>query len=171
MPIAVNVSTSEFGARDFLDHLTCVLEETGLEPNHLELEVTESVLMADAEATTAALYALKKLGIQLAIDDFGTGYSSLSYLSRFPIASLKIDQSFLRDVTPGRHDASIIHAVIGMGSALKLRVIAEGVESEAQLAWLRRTSCDEAQGYYFSRPIAADQFADLLRHDGPLAIC
>ncbi len=171
MPIAVNVSMIEFGARGFLDHVTRVLEETGLEPSHLELEVTESVLMADTEATTTALYALKDLGIRLAIDDFGTGYSSLSYLSRFPIASLKIDQSFLRDMTPGGHDASLIHAVIGMGSALKLRVIAEGVENEEQLAWLRRTSCDEGQGYYFSRPVAADQFAGLLRQDGPLAFC
>jgi diguanylate cyclase (GGDEF)-like protein/PAS domain S-box-containing protein len=171
MPMAVNVSMIEFGARGFLDHVTRVLEETGLDPDCLELEVTESVLMADTKSTTTALYALKDLGIRLAIDDFGTGYSSLSYLSRFPIASLKIDQSFLRGMAPGGQDASIVHAVIGMGSALKLRVIAEGVENQEQLAWLRCTSCDEGQGYYFSRPVAAEAFADLLRHDGPLAVC
>jgi EAL domain-containing protein (putative c-di-GMP-specific phosphodiesterase class I) len=169
--MAVNVSMIEFGARGFLDHVTRVLEETGLDPDCLELEVTESVLMADTKSTTTALYALKDLGIRLAIDDFGTGYSSLSYLSRFPIASLKIDQSFLRGMAPGGQDASIVHAVIGMGSALKLRVIAEGVENQEQLAWLRCTSCDEGQGYYFSRPVAAEAFADLLRHDGPLAVC
>jgi diguanylate cyclase (GGDEF)-like protein/PAS domain S-box-containing protein len=162
VPIAVNVSAVEFRSRTFLEHLSRVLDETGLPAGCLELEVTESVLMSEAQSTTAALYALKDLGVQLAIDDFGTGYSSLGYLSRFPIDTLKIDQSFLRRATPSAPEISIIDAVIGMGRSLKLRVIAEGVETAEQLSLLQRLSCGEGQGYYFSRPVAAEQLAFLL---------
>ena len=169
LPIAVNVSAIEFGARSFLDHVAAVLEETGLAASDLEFEVTESVLMADATSTMTALHALKELGVHLAIDDFGTGYSSLSYLSRFPIDTLKIDQSFIHGMTKTDHDATIITAVIGMGRSLHQRVVAEGVETAEQLACLQHLACGEGQGYYFSRPVGAASFARLLRSeaDGP----
>jgi EAL domain-containing protein (putative c-di-GMP-specific phosphodiesterase class I) len=168
MTIAVNVSAIEFRSRSFLEHVAHVLHETRLEARYLELEVTESVLMADAESTIASLFALKDLGVRLAVDDFGTGYSSLSYLSRFPIDTLKIDQSFVRDMAQAGHGDAIINAVIGMGRSLNLRVIAEGVETAAQLTLLRELSCSEGQGFYFSRPVVADQFATLLRQEKPL---
>jgi diguanylate cyclase (GGDEF)-like protein len=163
--VAVNVSALEFRAKGFLDHVALVLRETGLRPEYLELELTESVLMAHAEATTRVLHALKDLGVRLAIDDFGTGFSSLSYLSRFPIDTLKIDRSFVRGMTIGGHDATIIHAIIGMGRSLKQCVVAEGVETEEQVAWLLSHQCGEAQGFYFSRPVAAPDFASLLRRE------
>lgn len=163
--IAVNVSAVEFRAKGFLEHVAAVLSETGLPACDLEFEVTESVLMADLDATRTTLFALKNLGIKLAIDDFGTGYSSLSYLSRFPIDTLKIDRSFIAGMTTTAHDTAIINAVIGMGRSLKHCVVAEGIETAEQVALLRRLACGEGQGYYFSRPIAADQFADLLRRE------
>jgi EAL domain-containing protein (putative c-di-GMP-specific phosphodiesterase class I) len=163
--MAVNVSASEFRSTGFLDHVSAVLRETGLDPKYLELEVTESGLMARAEATTEVLRALKGLGVRLAVDDFGTGYSSLSYLSRFPIDTLKIDRSFVQGMTMGGHDASIIHAIIGMGRSLKQCVVAEGIETEQQLRMLQGYDCGEGQGYYFSRPVAAPELAELLRND------
>jgi diguanylate cyclase (GGDEF)-like protein len=163
--MAVNVSASEFRSTGFLDHVSAVLRETGLDPKYLELEVTESGLMARAEATTEVLRALKGLGVRLAVDDFGTGYSSLSYLSRFPIDTLKIDRSFVQGMTMGGHDASIIHAIIGMGRSLKQCVVAEGIETEQQLRMLQGYDCGEGQGYYFSRPVAAPELAELLRKD------
>ena len=167
IPVAVNVSAIEFRARNFHQYVANVLRDTGLDPQYLELEVTESVLMADAESTVAALHALKDLGVRLAIDDFGTGYSSLSYLSRFPIDTLKIDQSFVRGMARTGHRDTIIDAVIGMGRSLKLCVIAEGVETAAQLALLQELSCNEGQGFYFSRPVAAGVFAALVQHEAP----
>jgi len=169
MPIAVNVSASEFRSKGFVDGVAIVLRETGLAAQYLELEVTESVLMEDTQSTTAVLYALKDMGVQIAIDDFGTGYSSLSYLSRFPIDTLKIDRSFVDGITTAGHDATIINAVIGLGRSLNQHVVAEGVETEQQLALLRRQQCVEGQGYYFSHPVEARQFTDLLRQesDGP----
>jgi EAL domain-containing protein (putative c-di-GMP-specific phosphodiesterase class I) len=140
-----------------------VLHETALDPSLLELEVTESVLMGDTDATRVALVALRNLGVRLAIDDFGTGYSSLSYLSRFPIDSLKIDRSFVHGMTTAAHDVTIITAIIGMGRNLKHCVVAEGVETAEQLAMLRELSCDQGQGYYLRRPMEADQFARLLQ--------
>jgi EAL domain-containing protein (putative c-di-GMP-specific phosphodiesterase class I) len=128
----------------------------------------ESVLMADAESTTAALHALKDQGVQLAIDDFGTGYSSLSYLSRFPIDTLKIDRSFVNGMTTTGHDATIINAVIAMGRSLNQCVVAEGVETAEQLAVLQRLSCGEGQGYYFCRPVPPQQLAALLRDPSAL---
>ena len=160
--IAVNVSAVEFRTKDFLERLRAVLTETRLEPRYLELELTEGVLMADVRSTTTVLKALKDLGVQLAVDDFGTGYSSLSYLSRFPIDALKIDQSFVKDITMNPDDASIVSAVIKMAESLNQRVVAEGVETHAQLAMLRARHCEEAQGYYFSRPVTAEQFATQL---------
>jgi diguanylate cyclase (GGDEF)-like protein/PAS domain S-box-containing protein len=162
VPVSVNISAVEFRYEGFLEGVALVLKETGLAPHYLELELTESILMHDVESSTSILEALKAMGVQLAIDDFGTGYSSLSYLKRFPIGTLKIDQSFVRDITTDADDASIVSAVIGMGKNLKQRVIAEGVETQAQLALLQARHCDEGQGFHFSHPVSADDFARLL---------
>src|SRR6266478_3228816 len=163
MPVAVNISTVEFRSKHFLEGIRAILMETGLEPPFLELEVTESVLMQHPESTASVLRALKSIGVRLAVDDFGTGYSSLSYLRRFPIDVLKLDRSFLHDIAcPETKDAAIVNAVITMGKSLKHRVIAEGVETEEQLTFLRAHRCDEGQGFYFSPPVAAEQFAELL---------
>ena len=161
--VAVNTSALEFRAKDFLQNLSKTLDETGLEPRYLELELTESVLMRNAEASDSVLHALSDLGVKLAIDDFGTGYSSLSYLSQFPIDTLKIDQSFVNQITSNPDDATIIGAVISMGKSLKKRVIAEGVETPEQYAFLLKQQCDEGQGFYFGRPVTAETLATLLQ--------
>ena len=161
--VAVNVSAVEFRAAGFLAGVDAILVETGLDPASLELELTESVLMKRAESTAVILGALRARGVRVSVDDFGTGYSSLSYLRRFPVDILKIDQSFVRQIASSSADAAIVKAVIGMGRSLTLRVIAEGIETEDELAFLRAHECDEGQGYYFSRPVPADQFAALLR--------
>ena len=163
--MAVNVSAIEFRSRGFLDYVAAVLDETGLSPEYFEIEVTEGVLMTNVEATAAVLGGLKDLGIRLAIDDFGTGYSSLSYLSRFPIDTLKIDRSFVAGLTQPGNDATIIHAIIAMGRSMKQCVVAEGIETAAQLAALQAHACGEGQGYYFSRPVPAAQLAEQLRRD------
>ena len=160
--IAVNISAMEFRDEHFLEGVFAILEETGLDPRLLELELTESVLMRRVESTESILEALRGRGIQVAVDDFGTGYSSLSYLRKFPIDALKIDQSFVRQITTTPDETSIVTAVISMGRSLGLRVVAEGVETQKELAFLQAHQCDEAQGYYFSRPVAAEQFAKLL---------
>lgn len=162
VPVAVNISAVEFRHKDFLAGLVQILEETGLAPRYLELEMTESILMHDVEATATVLDALKAMGVQLAIDDFGTGYSSLSYLKRFPIDTLKIDQSFVRDIACDVDDATIVSAVIGMGRNLSHRVIAEGVETYEQFAFLSTRQCPEGQGSLFSYPLLAEDFARLL---------
>ncbi len=161
VPIAVNISAIEFRNEHFLDNVRRILRETGVEPRLLELELTESVLMESVGATATVLSELKAMGLRLAVDDFGTGYSSLSYLTRLPIDALKVDQSFLRDITTDE-GSPIVTAVISMGRSLKHRVIAEGVETPAQLAFLRAQQCEEGQGFHFSRPLAASQFAALL---------
>lgn len=169
--IAVNTSALEFRAKDFLVNLRGILEETRLQPRYLELELTESVLMRDASATDSVLHALSALGIQLAVDDFGTGYSSLSYLRQFPINALKIDRSFVNNMTRNANDASLVSAVISMGKSLKQRVIAEGVETAEQVAFLLGQHCDEGQGYFFSHPVGAEALAALLQKGispGPL---
>jgi diguanylate cyclase (GGDEF)-like protein/PAS domain S-box-containing protein len=166
VPVSVNISALEFRSKGFLDGVRNILRDTGLDPRLLELELTESVLMESVEATANVLRALKAMGLRLAVDDFGTGYSSLSYLMQFPIDALKVDQSFVREIT-GRADASpIITAVISMGRSLKQRVIAEGVETPEQLAFLQAQHCEEGQGFHFSRPLVADQFAALLAPAG-----
>ncbi|MCE9573884.1 MAG: EAL domain-containing protein [Deltaproteobacteria bacterium] len=159
--MAVNISAIEFRSDGFLDGVFAILADTGLAPCLLELELTESVLMKHAESTGAILEALRARGVQLAVDDFGTGYSSLSYLRKFPIGSLKIDQSFVRQITTAP-DEPIVRAVISMGRALKLKIVAEGVETREELAFLQAQTCDEAQGYYFSRPVAPPQLERLL---------
>jgi diguanylate cyclase (GGDEF)-like protein len=163
-PIAVNVSAMEFRDENFLENLFAILAATGLDPKSLELELTESVLMKHAAFTATVLQSLRKSGIRVAVDDFGTGYSSLSYLRKFPVDAVKIDQSFIRQISTAGDDTTIVKAVIGMARDLKLRVIAEGVETLEELAFLRAYRCDEAQGYYFSRPVPAQQFAMLLRN-------
>ena len=161
--VAVNTSTLELRAKDFLENLRATLESTLLEPRYLEIELTESVLMRNAESTGSLLQAISDLGVKLAIDDFGTGYSSLSYLSRFPIDTLKIDQSFVKQITNNPDDANIVIAVINMGKSLRQSVIAEGVETPEQHAFLLAQHCDEGQGYYFGRPVEAAALAALLQ--------
>ncbi|WP_296442647.1 putative bifunctional diguanylate cyclase/phosphodiesterase [Rhodoferax sp. UBA5149] len=161
--VAVNTSALEFRAKDFLDYVRATLADTRLEPRYLQLELTESVLMRDAESTDGVLHALADLGVKLAIDDFGTGYSSLSYLRRFPIDTLKIDQSFVNHMTSNTDDATIVSAVISMGKSLRHRVIAEGVETTEQHAFLLAQHCDEGQGNYFSQPVLAEALANLLK--------
>jgi diguanylate cyclase (GGDEF)-like protein/PAS domain S-box-containing protein len=162
VPVAVNISSLEFRNDTFLQGVQETLKHTTLDPRYLELELTETVLMRHAESAAHALEGLKAIGVRLAIDDFGTGYSSLSYLTRFPIDALKLDQSFVHDIVAGSDGAILVSAVIGMGRSLKHRVIAEGVETPEQLAFLQTHGCDEGQGYYFSRPVRAPQFARLL---------
>jgi diguanylate cyclase (GGDEF)-like protein/PAS domain S-box-containing protein len=167
--MAVNISAMEFRDRNFLEGAFTILKDTGLDPRSLELELTESVLMKRAESTESILKTLRARGVQLAVDDFGTGYSSLSYLRKFPIDALKIDQSFIRQITSAPDETTIVTAMISMGRSLKLRVVAEGVETQEELAFLQAHQCDEAQGYYFSRPVLPEQFASLLRTGIPEA--
>jgi diguanylate cyclase (GGDEF)-like protein/PAS domain S-box-containing protein len=163
LTMGVNVSAMEFRNENFLAGVFATLNETRWDPRSLELELTEGVLMKHAESAASVLQTLRATGVQVAIDDFGTGYSSLSYLRKFPIDALKIDQSFVRQITATREDAAIVTAVIGMGRSLGLRVVAEGVETKEELAFLQARQCDEAQGYYFSRPVVAEQFSKLLK--------
>jgi len=147
----------------FLHDVLAMLGETGLAPGLLELELTESVLMHLPEHAQSALQHLRDLGVTVSIDDFGTGYSSLSYLKKLPIDALKIDQSFLHQVNGSPNGSAIAIAIIRMGKSLNLRVVAEGVESGEDLAFLKEHDCDEAQGFYFSQPLPANQFAALLK--------
>jgi diguanylate cyclase (GGDEF)-like protein/PAS domain S-box-containing protein len=161
--IAVNISSMEFRDDNFLEKVFTTLGETGLDPKSLELELTESVLMKRAESATSVLKTLRAKGVQIAVDDFGTGYSSLSYLRKFPIDALKIDQSFVRQITSAPDDTTIVTAVISMGRSMKLRVVAEGVETREELKFLRSHQCEEAQGYYFSRPVLPHEFSVMLK--------
>jgi EAL domain-containing protein (putative c-di-GMP-specific phosphodiesterase class I) len=159
----VNVSAVEFRSENFLDGVFASLSATGLDPRALELELTESALMKRAGAAESILMALRAQGVRVSIDDFGTGYSSLSYLKKFPVDALKIDQSFIRQITADPAETAIVSAVIAMARNLNLRVIAEGVETAEELAFLRAEDCDEVQGYFFSQPVTADKFAELLK--------
>jgi diguanylate cyclase (GGDEF)-like protein/PAS domain S-box-containing protein len=161
--ISVNVSGTEFRARSFVAGVRSALKVTGLEARHLDIELTENVLMAHDHAVVAVLQELKLMGIHLAVDDFGTGYSSLSYLQEFPVDVLKIDQSFVHRITGDSSDSPIVGAIIDMGKNLKLRVIAEGIETRQQLTFLQTRHCAEGQGYIFGHPMAAAQFAQLLK--------
>jgi diguanylate cyclase (GGDEF)-like protein/PAS domain S-box-containing protein len=168
--VAVNLSARQFSAPNLLADIRSVLAETGLDPACLDIELTESLFLSDVTLAVELLHSMKALGINLSIDDFGTGYSSLSYLSRFPIDVLKIDRSFVADITHDSSDAAIVASIIALAHNLKLAVIAEGVETEAQLDYLRRQGCDEMQGYFFSRPLAAPEFAQLLRQHRSLPL-
>jgi len=164
--IAVNVSAVEFRHRDFFEQALAIFEATGVDPSCLQLELTESVLMRDVAASAGLLAKFKAMGVQIAVDDFGTGYSSLSYLNEFPIDVLKIDQSFVRAIDGGLGgNGAIVSAVIGMGKSLRQRVIAEGIENAAQLAFLKLHGCGEGQGYFFSAPVDADRMRAMLRTD------
>ncbi len=161
--IAVNVSAAEFMAKDFLSGVRAALISTGVDPHNLELELTETVLMRDAEAAVRILHALKAIGVQLAVDDFGIGYSSFSYLQRFPLDALKIDRTFINEISAAGEGATILSAMIDIGLSLKHRVIAEGVETREQLHFLQKKGCSEGQGYFFCHPIIAEKFAEFLK--------
>jgi diguanylate cyclase (GGDEF)-like protein len=163
VPVAVNVSAVQFRQRGFCELIRKVLHDAGLAPRYLELELTETLLLSSAEVTLSVLQELNAMGLSLAIDDFGTGYSSLSYLKRFPVSKLKIDRSFVRDIAVNPDDAAIATAIISMAKSLRLKVIAEGVENESQMSFLRTHQCDEIQGYYFSKPLSVDKVSDKLQ--------
>jgi diguanylate cyclase (GGDEF)-like protein len=169
--LAVNLSVVQLTDKDFLDGLFAILAETSLDPSSLVLELTETVLMKHAESAASTLRALREKGVQVAIDDFGTGYSSLSYLRKLPLDILKIDKSFIGQLSASSEDTAIVIAVINMARSLRLRVIAEGVERLEELTFLRAHQCDEAQGYYFSKPVIPRQFAELLRNGLPELDC
>lgn len=160
--ISVNLSGMQLKRNDQVENVAKILADTGLAPHLLELELTEGVVMENAEATINTLYKFKGMGIKLSIDDFGTGYSSLSYLKRFPIDTLKIDQSFVKDITTNSDDEAIASTIIAMAHNLRLKVIAEGVENKGQLDMLRSKGCDQVQGYYFSKPVPEDKLKKLL---------
>jgi diguanylate cyclase (GGDEF)-like protein len=164
MNMAVNLSARQFSDENLLRDITSILDETGMEPRLLELEITESMLMQNVEKAIVTMRALNALGIQLAIDDFGTGYSSLSTLKRFPINTIKVDRSFIRDLPGGPDDKAITDAIIAMGRSLSMTVVAEGVETKEQAAYLRDQACDEFQGFYFRKAMPADEFAALIRN-------
>ena len=158
LDLAVNLSARQFNHRDLGVVVTKALDESGLDPARLKLELTESMVMGYSPQTQRTIDFLKHLGIELSIDDFGTGYSSLAYLKRFPCTSLKIDRSFVQDVTTDPDDAAIATAIISLAHNLRMRVIAEGIETEGQRQFLERERCDEGQGFFFSRPVPADEF-------------
>ncbi|WP_207281117.1 bifunctional diguanylate cyclase/phosphodiesterase [Pseudomonas sp. FW300-N2F2] len=158
--LSVNISAIDFRQRGFVEGITRTLKETGLDPTQLELEITESVLMQNIDTTVAILKAIKQQGIRLAIDDFGTGYSSLSYLQKFPVDVLKIDQSFVGDLSIDSNDAKLVSTIISLGKSLNLHIIAEGVETLEQLEFLKKHHCEEVQGYYFSKAVEPQAFAD-----------
>ncbi|MDO9268486.1 MAG: EAL domain-containing protein [Methylobacter sp.] len=165
MRISVNVSASQFNDPELLHKVSCIMKRENMPPNSLELEMTENIVMQDPAAATETLKKLRALGVRIAIDDFGTGYSSLSYLKRFPLDALKIDQSFIRDMTNDTNDAAIVEASITLGKKLGLEVVAEGVETKEQLEFLRTHGGDLAQGYYVSRPLCKTELIDLLREE------
>ena len=161
--MSVNLSVHQLRQGKLVSLVRQVLDETGLAPQYLELELTESQLLDSVEHIIATFQQLRDLGVKLAIDDFGTGYSSLSYLKRIPVDYVKIDQTFIRGLGQGREDLAITRAIIAMAHGLSLKVVAEGVEDQQQLDFLRAENCDEVQGYLISRPIEAEGLADLLR--------
>ena len=160
--VCVNVSARQFKERNLVSHVVGALKDSGMDAKYLELEVTESLIMQDVELAIATMKELQGLGVQISIDDFGTGYSSLSALKTFPVARLKIDKSFVDGLPANENDKAVISAVISLGQKLNLRVIAEGIETEAQAAFLRENNCDEMQGYLFSRPVSPQQIEELL---------
>lgn len=163
LPVAINLSPRQFWDPGLVRTISLALSDSGLEAKYLELEITESMVMRDVENALTMLRELKKLGVQLAIDDFGTGYSNLSHLQRFPFDKLKMDSSFVREITHNPGCAAIAKTIIALGHNLNLRVIAEGIETEGQLSFLRLRGCDEMQGFYFSRPLSAQDFEKLLK--------
>lgn len=167
-PVSVNVSIRQLRLSNLAAIVTGILRETGLQPCDLELEITEGVMMTHVQSAVAFLEEMRKLGVQLAIDDFGTGFSSLSYLKKLPVTKLKIDQSFVRDIETDENDAAIVRSIIGLGHQFRLKVISEGTETREQLEFLRANGCDQVQGYYFSRPLPAEQFTAFVASDPSL---
>ncbi len=163
VPVSVNLSSHQFRTRKLVQTVDRALKDSGIEPSLLELELTESTLMSDQANVVEDLAELRRRGLRISIDDFGTGYSSLSYLRKFPIDALKIDRSFIRDVTTDRDNAAITSAIVSMAKALNLRVIAEGVETQEQLEFLRQLGCEEMQGFLVSRPLPAEEATAFLR--------
>jgi EAL domain-containing protein (putative c-di-GMP-specific phosphodiesterase class I) len=161
--ICVNVSARQFKEKNLVCRVVNALRESGLAANHLELEITESLIMQDVDQAVVTMKELQRLGVHLAIDDFGTGYSSLNALKTFPVARLKIDKSFIKNIASDDSDKAVASAVISLAQKLNLRVIAEGVETIEQVAILRDNNCDECQGYYFSKPVSFEAISDLLR--------
>jgi EAL domain-containing protein (putative c-di-GMP-specific phosphodiesterase class I) len=159
--MSVNVSARQFRSERFLESLSAILDETGLSPEYLDIEMTETVLMERAYFGTSALKSLRDRGLQVAIDDFGTGYSSLSYLQLSPLDAIKIDRSFVNQIAANPDAAAIVTAIIAMGRSLNLRVIAEGIETAEDLAFVKKSACDEAQGFYIGRPVSAADFTKL----------
>jgi EAL domain-containing protein (putative c-di-GMP-specific phosphodiesterase class I) len=164
--MSVNLSPRQFRDDALLADISAALDETGLAPELLELEITESMIIHDVERAVERAIAIKRLGVRLAIDDFGTGYSSLTQLKRFPIDTLKVDRSFVRDVASNASDRAIAEAIISLGKKLRVTVVAEGVETAEQVAFLQGQGCDEMQGFYFSKPCHPDGFAELLTLEG-----
>jgi EAL domain-containing protein (putative c-di-GMP-specific phosphodiesterase class I) len=160
--VAVNLSSMQFIQRDLSDIVGDSLNMSNLDARYLELEITESILMRNVNETIATLKDFKNMGINISVDDFGTGYSSLSYLKRFPLNSLKIDRSFIKEIPENQDDVTITSAIIAMAHRLNLEVVAEGVESQRQLDFLKQQGCEMAQGYFFSRPLPAIEFESLL---------
>jgi EAL domain-containing protein (putative c-di-GMP-specific phosphodiesterase class I) len=163
MSMAVNVSVHQFRSHDLIDVVGNALAESGLAPHDLEIEVTESVFMDDAESAIAICHRLHEMGVKLSLDDFGTGYFSLAYLSRLPFNKIKIDQSFVRDITANATNAGIVNATIALAQSLNMSVLAEGVEEKEQLDFLQKNGCALIQGFFFSRPLAPEACAELLR--------
>lgn len=163
MRIAVNISGYQLQQADFIERMESVVTSTGMEFEHLELEITESVIMQNPDFAIQILNEVQSRGIHISVDDFGTGYSSLSHLKRFSVNTLKIDKSFVRDVESSQTDAAITTAIIAMGNSLNLRVIAEGVETEGQYSFLQDAMCDEVQGYLVSKPLPAEKVADFMK--------
>jgi EAL domain-containing protein (putative c-di-GMP-specific phosphodiesterase class I) len=161
--VAVNLSVRQFRQKDFVKRFAAIWESTGFDPSYLELEITEGLLVENIEAAVSILGAFHDKGVHISIDDFGTGYSSLSYLKRFPINTLKIDRSFVRDVIEDPNDAAITAAIVALARSLRMNVTAEGIETKSQLEYLRSLHCDEAQGFYFSKPIPAAEFEECMR--------
>lgn len=163
--IAINLSAKQFKQPNLVTVIAKILAETGFDPNYLELEITESIMVENLELTVSTLQSLKNMGIRISIDDFGTGFSSLSYLSRLPIDTLKIDQSFIKEIDTNQKGAEIASSIIGLAHNLKLNVIAEGVETRVELEFLRKNACDQIQGYLFSKPVPAKEFGEMLLAD------
>ena len=163
MHIAVNLSERQFRQNNMIEVVAKALNESGLPPRSLDLELTESIIMENSKETLATLYELKAMGVKISVDDFGTGYSSLGYLKRFPVDLIKIDHTFVRDLATSADDAAITTAIIAMARSLKLEVLAEGVETPAQAEFLLERGCNLMQGYMFGRPLPAQKFERLLK--------
>ena len=160
--VAINLSMRQFQQHDLVESVQKALDSAGLPGHSVELEITETTAMQNAESAITLMRDLRTLGVSIAIDDFGTGYSSLTYLKRLPIAAVKIDRTFVNNIPAEENDVAIVSAVIGIARSLRLRTVAEGVETAEQFAFLRRAECDEGQGYYFSRPCNAEEISRIL---------